>query len=468
MSPFLRRRADFFGFRRRVCAAVRKSLLKAPTLALALLLACSPPRDPGVALEHARRALEQGNIDAASKEARNGYERFHDVSDEWNWKFTILRARALHWQAREDQMLSLISSLPSAAPSGDLAVQRLRLEGAAYGSLHKVDQAQQKLREADTLCAQRPYPACADVLSEWGVLAMRAGHYTEAETFFGQALARARVDGNQFLVAHSLLTLSWAADEQTRFDEALDWANAAREIAVNEGFTDTAQTAWGNMGWAYYKLGDSEKAETMFMEASNEARRLGDMTSEAGWLTNAGYAHMDMGNLSLAEASFQQSLDLARKIKSPADIMDSLTALSVVSEQTGKLEDSKRDADEALTMARADGNGRDVVYPQLVEGRIAAHRNDTATAEVDFREVVKSAETPVFLKWDAERSLARLYEDENHSDSADGEYRTALTTFEAARCDLHERVDSRLPFLTNAAHIYEDYIHFLVARGKTN
>jgi CHAT domain-containing protein len=59
-----------------------------------------------------------------------------------------------------------------------------------------------------------------------------------------------------------------------------------------------------------------------------------------------------------------------------------------------------------------------------------------------------------------------LYEDENHPDRADAEYRTALSTFEDARCGLHERVDSRLPFLSNAARIYEDYIHFLVARGK--
>ena len=44
-------------------------------------------------------------------------------------------------------------------------------------------------------------------------------------------------------------------------------------------------------------------------------------------------------------------------------------------------------------------------------------------------------------------------------DDAGREYRTALSTFETARSELkHE--DSRLPFLSNATHIYDDYIHF--------
>jgi CHAT domain-containing protein len=159
---------------------------------------------------------------------------------------------------------------------------------------------------------------------------------------------------------------------------------------------------------------------------------------------------------------------LAQQINSREDIINSLIALAFVSEQTAKLDDAQRYAGQALTMARVDGNGRDVVYPLLVEGRVAADTHEAAAAEADFREVAKSPDTPVFLKWEAERSLARLYEDEKKPDAAAAEYRTALNTFEAARCDLHQRVDSRLPFLSNAARIYEDYIHFLVEQDKTN
>jgi CHAT domain-containing protein len=83
-----------------------------------------------------------------------------------------------------------------------------------------------------------------------------------------------------------------------------------------------------------------------------------------------------------------------------------------------------------------------------------------------FREVVQSPDTPVFLKWEAERSFAHLHEDAGQTDLADHEYREALATFETARSELQHE-DSRLPFLTNASRIYDDYIHFLVTRGKT-
>src|SRR4029077_2554893 len=79
----------------------------------------------------------------------------------------------------------------------------------------------------------------------------------------------------------------------------------------------------------------------------------------------------------------------------------------------------------------------------------------------------QAEDSPVFLKWEAERSLARLAEDANQVDSADREYRTALSTFETARATLQHE-DSRVPFLTNASRIYDDYIHFLVSRGKTS
>ena len=53
------------------------------------------------------------------------------------------------------------------------------------------------------------------------------------------------------------------------------------------------------------------------------------------------------------------------------------------------------------------------------------------------------------------------------AEQADREYRAALKTFETASSELkHE--ESALPFLTNASRIYDDDIHFLVTRGKTD
>jgi CHAT domain-containing protein len=449
------------------CAGARALEFVALMLLAAVTTACSRHRDPQAAFDNARDVFRHGDLVRAEKEAKKAYDDFHGSSPEWAWKFTILRARILREEGRYEDVLKLLSAEP-ATPTGELEVQKLRFQGMAYAFLHRFPEAEQTFRAAEKKCAASEHVACADVASARGRFEMERGNYSQAQGFFERTLTFARASGDRLWEADTLLDLAWSASSQAHFDEELDRAEAAREIGLSKGAAQIAQTALGDMGWAYYKLGDSEKAEGMFAGAASQAGKLGQVASEAGWLADAGYAFMDEGDFQKAEQSFQQSLKLAQQINSREDIMDARTALAFLSEKAGKIEDAKRNADEALAMARSYGNAEDVVYPTLVEGRIAARQNDITAAEMVFHQVEQSANAPVFIKWEAERSLARLYEDENQPDSADREYRTALSTFEAARCGLHERVDSRLPFLSNAARVYEDYIHSLVSRGKTN
>ncbi|MGO8793774.1 MAG: CHAT domain-containing protein [Candidatus Sulfotelmatobacter sp.] len=363
--------------------------------------------------------------------------------------------------------MKLLSSEP-ALPAGELAVQKYRFEGMAFTALHRFADAEQRFAQSDVLCASHSFAPCADVLNARGMLEMARANFAQGQSFFSRVLTEARASGDRAWQAETLLNLSWAAEEQAHYDEALDWANEAETLALSIGVPDVSEKALGDMGWAYYKLGDLEKAQGMFIDAEQQAEKLGEIASQVGWLTNAGYTYMDAGQFEAAKQAFQQSLKLAQQISSREDIMDARTALAFVSEKTGKLEEAKHHADEALAMARSYGNKEDVLYPLLVEGRIAAQQNDIAAAENGFQQIADSADAPVFLKWEAQRSLARLYENENHADATDREYRAALSTFEAGRCGLHQRVDNRLPFLSNAARIYEDYVHFLVARGRPN
>lgn len=435
--------------------------------ALTIALSTCSHRDPQAAYDRAWSAFQHDDLARASREAKKAYDDFHRSSPEWAWKFTILQARILRAQGRYEDMLTLLSA-ETAAPPGELKVQKLRFQGMAYAFLHRFPEAEQTFLAAEPECAASNYPACADVVTARGRFEMERGNYAQAQAFFERAYAFAHASGDQLWEADCLLDLSWSANSQTHFDEALDYADAARAIALAQGSAQTAQTALGDMGWAYYKLGDAEKAEGMFVEAASQSQKLGHLASAAGWLGDAGYAYMDADNLPAAAQAFQQSLALAEQINSREDIIDARTALAFVSEKTGKVEDAKRNADQALAMARSYGNGKEIVYTVLVEGRIAARQKDTSAAESAFHQVAESPDAPVFLKWEAQRSLARLYEDENHPEQAEREYRTALSIFEAARCGLHQRVDSRLPFLSNAARIYEDYVHFLVTQGRTN
>jgi CHAT domain-containing protein len=174
---------------------------------------------------------------------------------------------------------------------------------------------------------------------------------------------------------------------------------------------------------------------------------------------------MDARDFPRAELSFQNALTLERDVNSRENIYNALRVLARLALQTGDPDKASDYAGKALDVARASGNHLNELYPELVQGQIAALRGDGTKAREIFQAVERDPASPAFLKWDAQHSAARLDENQKQLDAADTEYRAALATFEAARNTLqHESL--QLSFLANAESIYDDYIHFLVARGK--
>ena len=435
-------------------------------LALTFLQACARRRDPQAAFDHAMVAFRRGDVSSAEQEAKRGYEQFHGLSADWSWKFKILEADALKWRGMNDQVLALLASEAVPSPPGYLSTRKRILEGAALASLHRFPEADQKFSEAGRLCAESGASTCSDVSLERGVMEMARGRFGAAQDYFDQVLKAARERKDQFREAVALLDLSWSTLQQEHLDQAVDRAESSYRLSVAVGSEDTAQNALGNLGWAYYKLGEPERAEKLFVEARERAAHLGDIDDEVRWLTTVGYIYLDAAESDKARQSYQQALDLAQKINSREDILNALMSLALVSERTGHLDQARDYADKTILLAPADGNRLDILYPMLVKGHVAARQHDTAQAEKTFREIEQDPKSHVFLKWEAEHSLAQLYEDESQPASAEREYRAALSTFETARSSLQHE-ESSLPFPANASSIYDDYIRFLVTQDKT-
>jgi len=448
--------------------AVPRSVLNTALVTLVLVAtffcACSRRGDPQAEFDRTLQIFRRGDIRTASLKAEQGYARFHSISDEWAWKFRILQANALIWQGMPDPALSLLSSEPSPPTSGDLAVQKQRIEGVAFLASNRLAEAEQRIRAAEQLCSISDSPTCANVVLDRGSLEMGHGQFGKAEVFFEHALALARGRSNKFLEASSLLALSHSGIEQEHFDEAMDWAQASYRLAVEFGFQDIAQNALGNLGWDYYKLGESDRAQKFFLDAEAQATQLGDVTDQVKWLTTVGYIYLDAEQYDKAEQSYKQALQMAQQTNKQ-DVIDALVSLALVSERSGKLDQARDYADKTIALVPEDGNRLDVLYPMLVKGHVAARVHDPQQAEKIYREIERDPKSHVFLKWEAEHSLAQLYEDESQPQSADREYRAALSTFETARSSLKYE-ESELPFPSNALSIYDDYIHFLASQGK--
>jgi CHAT domain-containing protein len=381
-------------------------------------------------------------------------------------RFKILEAESLLWRGMYSDALTLLESPPPPQENGDLFIEVLALEGAAQARLHEFPTAEATLEHAELLC-QIPATTCGEVTRSRGVLAVQRGENEVAKQYFEQSLAFARSHQDRFLEITALLNIGLTFLRQERFDEAIEWTEAAYQGATALGADGEAEVALGNLGWAYYNLGDAQRSLALSIEAERRARQVENLIAQLYWTTNVGYVYAGRGDLPRAKQSYLKALDLATKIDSKEGVYNAYRALALVAVTSGELEEARRYANQAISIARSDNNRINELYPLLVEGLIESQSNHDAAAERIFREVEADQNNNASLKWRAEHGLAQLYDKQKRTTMADRAYRTALATFEAARSSL-QRNEAKLPFFNNASLIYDDYIRFLVAQGKVN
>ncbi len=441
------------------------TLLFATWLIGACGLACRHRDSPQVAFEKTYTIFLHGHLQQSQEQAAREYEIVRESSPEWAWKFRLLEAKSLLWRGNYTEMLALFNAPPERPDDKELLIELLALRGAAHARLHEFQEADENLGEAAQLCQATPASTCGDVLVSRGVLSTQQGQTASAKDFFEQSLQFARARNERFLEIGALLNLGYAALRSEHYDEAIDWSERTYQASTEIGADDIAQTALGNLGWAYYNLGDSERSLELSLDAEQRATRVGDQIDQLSWITNVGYVYAAEGDLGRAKQSYREALDLATKLKGKGDEYNALRALALVSIESNETEQARRYAEQALRIANSDKNRSDELYPLLVEGLIAAKMSDRPEAERLFREVEQDEHSSASLKWRAKHGLARLYEDEKRLDEADREYRSAVETFETARSSL-KRNDARLPFSSNVSRIYDDYLHFLIARNR--
>ena len=448
--------------RRGLESAVHFALL---ALTLLVLVGCRGTSSPEQTFAHARQTLIHGDLLASQQEAERGYWEFVKSRPEWALKFRVLEAEVLMSRGASPQVLALLSGL-SASHDRSSAISIFTFRGLAYGRLHRFRDADRELHEAERLCADTSDVACGGVLRARGILSLEQGSFEEAEGFFNKALALAQSRGDQFLEAAAFLNLSVASLQQGHFDDALDWSESALRISIELSARQITEAAVGNVGWAYYKLGDSEKALQGFLAADQNAEQASDILGQVIWLTAIAYVRLDRSDYGGAEEAYQKALKLAPQTGAKEYIRNALIPLALAYERQGKLDEAIRYADQAIASAHADKNRLDELYSLLVKGQVAEQLHDAGKAESIFREVADDSQSDSSLKWEAQHLLARLEEGHNQDAAAARNYEAALCTFEAARSSVHHE-ESKLPFFTNASRIYDDYISFLIRSGQT-
>lgn len=437
-------------------------------IVLLLLLAAlsdSPAVNASATYLHAEQNFIHGYHEDSQRESEGAYQRFLYSDPFWARKFQLLAATAMSWRGLNEDVVRLLTDDRIPSSDSNYRIQRFAIEASALTSLHRLAEADRALADADELCAQMHSAQCGEVLRAHGFRSLERDQLTEAERFFLASLAFARANRDGMLEATSLLNLGSVASRREHHDEASVYYLQAAQRAKEMGATAIQESALGNEGWEQYTLGNQEKALQIFAEAETRAGSLNDLGEQAVWLTTAALAYADTGQSALAERSDIDAIRLARRINKKQAIVNASEDISGLYIDEGRPDEADPYIREALALSHDAGNTLDILYCHMIQGEAAALRHDWPRAESLLHEVAVAPESQNRMRWTAQHTLATMYEAQGEMGAAEQAYKAAIALVEGARADLKQEL-SQLTFLTNAAKIYDDYIHFLVTQGR--
>lgn len=422
--------------------------------------------DPQPRYERIKSLLLRGQLTESQQAAEAALERFVDHGPPWASRFLTLKAEILMRRGMYDEALRSLSASSISTTDPDEIAMRLAVESVALLRKRQVAAAADRLRQADAICVTDRYPACGDVKRAEGILASNRGDFPASRSRFSETLQFARARHDNYLAASAMLNLGWVGLQTEHFDEAVDWLELALRECHQLGAQDLEEKALGNLGWAYFNMGDRERARSLFAEAERNASRLGNLREQLKWRVTAGNIDEEEGKTREAERNYQEALTLARTIDSREDLVVALERLAHLAAQGKSPDQASRYLDELASLPSTATSGLDAIAIDLARAEALVH-NNPATAESMLRSVEHNPAAQISMRLEAEHALAKLYDSPSDIARADATFKTALTTFESARAQLKNE-DSKLPFVANATDIYDDYIHFLVAHGRTD
>jgi tetratricopeptide (TPR) repeat protein len=435
------------------------------TLLPLILMESVHPRIASFAYDHALKTFRSGYLLQSQQEAEHGYGQFKVSDPAWAAKFLLLDARANSWQGRYADADRLLEIYRASGDPED-AIQKLVIEGILLAHRQQFAMANQRLAQADNYCKNKDFTACGELIGAHGVLADIQGHIPAARKYYLDSLNFARNHQDLWSGAIASANLGWIAIEEDRYEDAVDWLKSTLKIANEIDAKYLSEGALGNLGLAYFELGDIEKAMELFTVAEKRAVERGDIARELRWLEDIGSMYQMNGDEAHAATIFHQTLALARQIDSKDDIVCSLEDLAYSALSEGRLVEAGAILDQLTPFSGSTKESGNMMDLMLLQGMLASARRQDRQAEALFLAIEKVPSSQILTRLQAGFELAKLFEAEGRTKDAERAYKTKLAAFESARSQLRHE-DSKLPFMANAVQLYDGYIHLLVQQGRT-
>jgi len=338
-------------------------------------------------------------------------------------------------------------------------------QGVAYRHLQQPNEAEQKFTEAEQLATSLDSRYLCHVLIARAGLDIDRENYAASEGYYSRALALARQYGLQDQEANIQAGLAIISTRLDHLDEAIDRNQKALALARLQKMDAVEATILGNLGWAYFDLGDYENALQFYQQGAEASGRTGLTGDSAFWYAGVASTYFTLHRYADAEELAKRSLEQAKNVGDAETVRACLNTLAEVNLRTGKLDDAERYNREASQMEEKGVDHFGVRQSILFSALIEMGRRNYAEAEKLFRQLSQDPNSETAIRWQLHARLAELYDAENKPALAEQEFHQSIGTIKAAR-DSVGRVDSRLTYLSSGIEFYDDYVDFLVRRNR--
>lgn len=413
-----------------------------PLLAALFLCAAAAASPESDAARAARKALDRGPLEPAQALVDDALKRFGTRDSEAVWALRVMRMELALSRRETPETFTL----PAKYANSETAVHWWIMRALAQGD-------RTLLGNAERIAGAHHTPLLADVYLYRSSL---SGKASDAE----EALRLARRHNRPIIEAKALTNLALFLFHAEHFAEAVERGEHAVALAKRLELLKLQQTAEGNLGWAYFELGDYETAEELFRSAESTARKIGAKREHPLWLVQLGNIEFQKRNWERSSAYNREAAELAPEIGSPQRGY-ALANLARTAIEQGRYDQAAAFNRRALETKTKNGDKDGLLSSRIVDARIAAHHGRFDRARTLLEEVIAGSKPDSPMRIEAETHLAKLYVSAGRHKEARRHFDEAVRIAREGRDKITDR-DLRLSFFNTVDEMYDAYVDFLV------
>ena len=288
----------------------------------------------------------------------------------------------------------------------------------------------------------------------------------QAEQIRSSAEEHAVASKDREVLIYGLAVSSTLFIEEGRFEDALH-ALEEQLALLRQGNSRHGMAAiFVNIGLCRTRLGQMEEALTALQTAEKLSREMEDKKFLGLALGGMGNIHLDRREFDLARESFQGALQIANDDNDQRSVSRWLSNLASVATETKDWAQAEEINERALRMKEAAGDENSMRYSHVNRARILEGQGQIEEAEKLYRQIIDDRAADPVPSLDASSHLAQLYAKTGQDAKAAKAFESALGLIDRVRDTLKED-DTKVRFLTSLIRVHDDYVDFLMARGRT-